>query len=76
LTGRARRYGEASCYTLPKFSSGLVAKSSKFYQEHPANQTAHDRIVVLYSRRASGTLEPLWTLSGSFPFSPPYAEDL
>jgi hypothetical protein len=24
--------------------SGLVAKSSKFYQEHPANQTARDRI--------------------------------
>jgi hypothetical protein len=54
--------------------SGLVAKSSKFYQEHPANQTARARIVVYIFGTPAAFLSPPEVAR---PFLPtPYAEDL
>jgi hypothetical protein len=55
-----------------EFFSGLVAKSSKFYQEHPANQPAR-RLIDGCSCRRAATLQ---AIAAAFPVSTLNAEDL
>jgi hypothetical protein len=53
-----------------EFFSGLVAKSSKFYQEHSAIQTAHRTTICNFAHL------PLLIALAAFPFCASYAEDL